>query len=153
MEGGAMKARTFQFDYAGLHGRPARCGLEIIELPDGKTVVIATELSDNPGVSVTNFAEQLATLVCKMFHLDPTKLVWIEHYPADPCPVCAGSGKSSKGKTCRTCGGRGTRREAASYDSVTLSVRHVRDGWLLSEPSWRPMTESTWRELGLEPRQ
>ena len=148
-----MKVRQFQFGYAGLHGRPARCGLELIELVDGRTVVIATELSDNPGVSVTNFAEQLATLVCKMFHIDPTKLVWIEHYPAECCPVCAGSGQSNTCNMCRVCGGRGTRREAASYDLVTFAVRQVRGEWLLSEPSWRPMTEATWRELGLEPRQ
>ena len=75
-----MTVREFHFDYAGLHGRPARCGLELIELPDRRTVVITTELSDNPGVSVTNFAEELATLVCNMFCIDPMTLVWIEHY-------------------------------------------------------------------------
>jgi hypothetical protein len=138
MEGGAMRIRTFRFDYAGLHGRPARCGLEIIELPDGRTVVIATEFSDNPGVSVTNFAEELATLVCKMFNIDPTILVWIEHYHADPCQVC---------------NGRGTRREAASYDRVTFKMRQVRGEWLLKEPTWRPVCQRDWKELGFEPRQ
>lgn len=93
-------------------------------------MVIATELSDNPGVSVTNFAEGLATLVCRRFSIDPEKLIWIEHYPADLCPICAGSGKSKPGTTCRACNGRGTRREAATYDLVTFTVRQVRDAWL-----------------------
>src|SRR4051794_20817669 len=100
-----MTIRQFHFDYAGLHGRPARCGLEIVELPNGRTVVIATELSDNPGVSITNFAEKLASLVCKMFDIDPTTLVWIEHYPAEPCPVCAGTGTANDGGSCRACEG------------------------------------------------
>lgn len=147
-----MKTRKFHFDYAGLHGRPARCGLEIIELSDGRTVVIATELSDNPGVSVTNFAEELATIVCRMFLIDPRKMIWIEHYPADPCSACAGSGETKSGASCRACHGRGTRREPASYDAVTFTIRKVRGEWLLSEPLWRPMKEANWRELGLEPR-
>ena len=148
-----MRVRKFHFGCDGLHGRPARCGLEIIELPDGRTVVIATELSDNPGVSVTNFAEELATLVCNGFSIDPNTLVWIEHYPADPCPVCAGTGKAKDGASCRACRGRGTRREAASYDLVSFKIQKVRGEWLLSYPAWRPMKEANWRELGLEPRQ
>jgi hypothetical protein len=70
-----MTGETFRFEYAGLHARPAACGLEIIRLADGRTVVIATELSDNPGVSVTNFAEELGTLVCTGWRIDPAKHV------------------------------------------------------------------------------
>jgi hypothetical protein len=147
-----MRVRNFHFDYAGLHGRPARCGLELIELPNVRTVIIATELSDNPGVSVTNFAEELATLVCNMFGIDPAILVWIEHYPADPCPVCAGTGKSKDGASCRACHGSGTRREAASYDRVTFKVQQVRGEWRMSEPAWRSMRDEDWRALGFEAR-
>jgi hypothetical protein len=147
-----MTVRTFHFDYARLHGRPAHRGLEIIELSDRRTVVIATELSDNPGVSVTNFAEKLATLVCNMFSIDLATLVRVEHYPADPCPVCAGTGKG-KYASCPVCQGRGTRREAASNDLVSFKIEKVRDEWHFADPQWRPMKESNWRELHLEPRQ
>lgn len=142
----------FTFDFAGLHGMPARCGLEIIPLFDGRTVVICTELSDNPGVSVTNFAEELAMLVCAGWNIHPERLVWIEHYPADPCPVCNGTGRREKGFSCRTCDGRGKRRGAATYDLVTFTVTKVQNQWILSEPQWRPMREEDWRGLGIPVR-
>jgi hypothetical protein len=144
-----MTTRNFTFDFAGLHGRPARCGLEIVGFADGRTVVFANELSDNPGVSVKNFAEELATIVCRMFLIDPAKLVWIEHYPADPCPICSGSGGKT-GRPCRACDGRGRRREAATYDLVALRLDPTGD---LSDPTWRPMREEDWRDLRLDPRQ
>ena len=43
-------------------------------------VVVATELDDNPGTSITNAAEYLATSVCKEFNINPFDLIWIEHY-------------------------------------------------------------------------
>ena len=47
-------------------------------------VVVATEVSDNEGTSMTNMAEELATMVCKAFDVKPDRLVWIEHYPERP---------------------------------------------------------------------
>jgi hypothetical protein len=76
--------------------------------------------------SVTNFAEKLATLACNMFGINPTTLVWIEHYPADPCPICAGTGTATDGASCRACDGRGKRREAASYDLVSFKIEKIR---------------------------
>jgi hypothetical protein len=152
MEGGTMTIPRFEFE--GLHGRKAACGFELRELPTGRAVVKVSELADNPGVSVTNFAEGLASIICNRFGIDPADLVWIEHYPVDPCPVCDGSGKRRDGtEVCRACDGRGQRREAASYDLVTFDVKRVRDQWVLSEPNWRLMKEEDWRELRLEPRQ
>lgn len=142
----------FTFDFTGLHGMPARCGLEVIPISDGRTVVICTELANNPGVSVTNFAEELAMLVCEGWNIHPEQLVWIEHYPADPCPVCDGSGRREKGPSCRACDGRGTGREVAAYDLVTFTVSEVRNRWVLSEPQWRPMREEDWRGLGIPVR-
>jgi hypothetical protein len=46
-----------------------------------QAVVIATELEDNPGTSVTNMAGPLATQVAQAFGLPLETLVWIEHYP------------------------------------------------------------------------
>lgn len=53
---------------------------------------------------------------------------------------------------CRACHGRGTRREAASYDLCSFKILKVQGECLLSDPAWRPMKEPNWRELNLEPR-
>ncbi|MBN1892322.1 MAG: hypothetical protein JW780_06025 [Clostridiales bacterium] len=66
--------------YKGLHG-PSKCELEIYE-HNGFTHVVFTELKDNPGTSITNFIERLATSVYRD-HL-PGKpiedIVFVEHY-------------------------------------------------------------------------
>jgi len=132
-----------RFDFRGLGGRPAWCRLELIPLVDGRTAVIVTEVSDNPGTSVTNAAEHLASFVCDRFRIDPDRLVWIEHY------------------------GYGGRRER-TYDLVTSSrqpiqkiqwseavLRYHPSGWqgYFEEPEWRAMTDDDWQALGVTPRQ
>jgi hypothetical protein len=67
--------------YRGLHGCPSYCWLRIYMTP-AQTVVLATELEDNPGTSITNMAAGLATEVVRTFGLPLDTLVWIEHYPA-----------------------------------------------------------------------
>jgi len=69
--------------YRGFHGFKSKCGLEIKKTADGVTVVF-TELPDNPGTSVTNFIEHLATLVYTHVLKDcPLESIrWVEHYPA-----------------------------------------------------------------------
>ena len=66
--------------YRGYHGCPSYCWLRIYQAP-GQTVVLATEVDDNPGTSITNMAEHLATEVTRTFGLSLGALVWIEHYP------------------------------------------------------------------------
>lgn len=132
-----------KFKYRGFNGRTARCRLELIPLSDDRTVVIATEVIDNAGTSVTNVAEYLASFVCDQFDIDPNKLVWLEHYGY---------------------GGR----HARTYDLVTFDrrvperiqwsqavLRYHPDGWpgYFEEPQWRPMTDNDWQGLGLQPRE
>src|SRR5213076_1744871 len=57
------------------------CDIEAHRRNDGKYVFVATELPDNPGTSVTNFAEHLATGMRSQYGLKPEELIWIEHYP------------------------------------------------------------------------
>jgi hypothetical protein len=141
----------FRFDYAGLHGRPAACGLEILPLAHGGTAVICTELSDNPGTSVTNFAEELASIVCRGWRIEPEKLVWIEHYPAGPCPVCGGSGARA-GLRCRACHGNGRTRATPAFDRVTFRVVRSGTAWHFAEPDWRPMRPHDWAALEISER-
>ena len=42
---------------------------------------IATELPDNPGTSITNYAEHLASALRGQYRLKPEEQIWIEHYP------------------------------------------------------------------------
>lgn len=66
------------------NGYPARCGIRVMWAPDSDLVVIATELPDNPGMSVTNAAEEIATTVWEEYgrgQVEPDQFVWLEHYP------------------------------------------------------------------------
>ena len=69
----------FTFKYKGFHGCDCVCNLEIYN-----NLVIITEREDNEGTSITNMAEHLATAICKQFDITPSKLIWIEHYRAEP---------------------------------------------------------------------
>ena len=64
-----------RYKFKGLGGSPSWCDLEIDK---NLSIIIVREARDNPGTSVTNFAEQLATMVCREYDLDINKLVWIE---------------------------------------------------------------------------
>ncbi len=71
------------FDYLGLHSFPSQCRLRVFEGPGLPLVVIATERADNPGTSVTNAAEVLATQVYQWLEYPARGIVFIEHYEKD----------------------------------------------------------------------
>jgi hypothetical protein len=80
--------------YEGYFGAPSICRLRVYAAPGRPAVAVATELVENPGTSVTNRADLLATttlcLAAIMFDADPNDIVWIEHYqgvPHDPMPA------------------------------------------------------------------
>ena len=73
-------------DYIGFHGCEAKCDIEVYRTPrvagiPPETLVVATELPDNHGTSITNAAEDLATAVCRVLEVSPQGFHWIEHYP------------------------------------------------------------------------
>lgn len=70
-----------RYDYKGFWNCDSRCDIEAHPRSDGKYVFVATELPDNPGTSVTNFAEHLATAMRSQYGLTPEEVIWIEHYP------------------------------------------------------------------------
>ncbi len=61
--------------YKGFWERPGCCNISIKE-----NIVIATELRDNRGTSITNCIELVASQVCKDFNIKPEDLIWIERY-------------------------------------------------------------------------
>jgi hypothetical protein len=61
------------------HYRLAHCRVRIYE-HEGQQVVVATEMEGNPGMSVTNAAEDIATQLAAAYNLEVDRLIWIEHY-------------------------------------------------------------------------
>lgn len=143
----AAGERIERFEYRGLHGCACFCALEIIPLSDGQTVVIATELKDNPGTSITNVAEHLASHVCERFAIDPDRLVWIEVYGYPP-PAGLRYDRTFDRVTFQ-------RRKPQKIAWSHSILKSQPDGWpgCFEEPQWRPMSVDDWRRLGLEPRQ
>lgn len=72
------------FQFIGHHGFPSKCGLEIRRKPSGTFLVIMSELEDNPGTSITNASESLATQIYYSFlaGVPPEQIEWMERYPA-----------------------------------------------------------------------
>ena len=110
----------------------AVCRIEAIRLADQRSLVIATEVPDNTGTSVTNACEELATQVCQRLALDPRQMVWVEHY-----------GYPSRCDPDRV----------RTYDLVTFASIQPRRSPIFEGPSWRPMMEADWQSLGLDPRE
>jgi hypothetical protein len=81
-------ASDYIHPYKDAGGRHAHCRVRIY-LPEEMhdvPVVICSELSNNPGGSITNSAEVVAEGVIRANEL-PTPLVWIEHWPKETTDV------------------------------------------------------------------
>jgi hypothetical protein len=81
-------ASDYIHPYRDAGGHPAHCRVRIY-LPEEMhdvPVVICSELSNNPGGSITNSAEAIAAGVIRANEL-PTPLVWIEHWPKEATDV------------------------------------------------------------------
>jgi hypothetical protein len=141
-----MSRRIEGFEYRGFHGCKCSCDLEIVERSDGRTLVITTEREDNPGTSITNVAEHLASYVCDCFGIEPEKLIWIEHY-GYPDPL-----HPKRPRTYDLVTFERQPPEQILWSPAVLSSKP--DGWpgYFDEPEWQPMEEETWREFGIEPR-
>jgi hypothetical protein len=61
------------------------CAVTLLFAKDGSGDVLAivTEVDGNPGASVTNAAENIATEIVATFGVDPRHLIYIEHYRTD----------------------------------------------------------------------
>lgn len=69
-------------DYAGYHGCASWCDVQI-ERAGEDVLVVVSERDDNPGTSVTNCAEVVATVVAARLRDVPVwRLRYVEHYPA-----------------------------------------------------------------------
>jgi hypothetical protein len=104
------------------------CGVEVFRRR-GRLTVVFTELHDNPGLSVTNCYEYLATdivigLIEEGMIEEPTTVRWIEHYEAWPA--------------------RGRLWARDTWDEVTLDW----DGTQFHTPTWRKLKGKRSPRLG-----
>jgi len=98
--------------------------------PDaGTVVVVATELPDNPGVSITNWAEYLATEIRRVYLTQGEALIWIEHYQERP----------------RRFDKRATIKE--TFDRVLMRW----NGYSYEEPEWKKFDRAGVERLIREP--
>jgi len=107
-------------------GIEARCEVAIRRsgrLQHSGAVVMLTELPGNPGMSVTNAFEYIATQVLRQNRLHPGRVIWIEHYPE-----------------------RG-RDLPETFDLVTLEWSEEPDGWTASHPDWQRISGELVAEL------
>ncbi len=74
--------------YTGNWGRDGVCRIRIFAAPDEVPVVVATELEDNTGPSITNFCEYIAAEVIARHFPERFEaeipLIWVEEYPRTP---------------------------------------------------------------------
>jgi hypothetical protein len=122
-------ASDYIHPYKDAGGHPAHCRVRIY-LPEEMhdvPVVICSELSNNPGGSITSSAEVVAEGVIRSNEL-PTPLVWIEHWPKDT-----------------------TEGGAETFELVVFSSYKVEErapylgetrAWI-GEPTWKPLDCAT----------
>lgn len=96
------------------------CLIERIDLPDDRVVIACAQPPGNPGTSITNCAEKIASQVCARFEIPVEQLVWLENYPG---------------------------LSPDEWDLVTFAEA-TPDGQL-EGPNWTPMTDAAWLALGL----
>lgn len=126
------KRGEYEYEYkpksSGIY---ARCNLKLYDNDRG-SIVILTELPDNPGQSVTNAAEEIATKAVGDFNLNPQATVWVEHYP--------------ERRTIKH--GRELVADKEEWAEVTFKWTHLsNDEWVASDPQWNHVTRSDVEDL------
>jgi hypothetical protein len=96
-------------------GIEAHCRLRVFQVGI-TTAFMLTELPENRGMSVTNFAHGLATLLLDEYGVAPNDASWLEHYPADAA------------------------RPQDTFDVIEFSWTRTNDVWRASNPQWRRVT-------------
>lgn len=107
------------------------CHLEVLKQGEA-ALVIATELSDNPGMSITNSSEQLATAVVNKFKLNPEKMVLIERYN-DEISYGVSTGLALPHN-------RDTKHDNYSRATYTWGYEVYHETWVASKAQWTHIT-------------
>lgn len=99
------------------------CLIERIDLPDGRIVIACIETAGNPGNSITNCVEEICFQVCERFEINPSKLIWLEHYDY---------------------------LEPSEWHMVQFGIKPPEGPFV--DPKWIPMDDQLWADLRLRPK-
>jgi hypothetical protein len=137
-----QKTNDYRYPFQGYYGSEAVCRIRVYEQEGKVPVVIASELLENTGTSITNMAEFLAAeIIAKHFPQrfeEELPVHWVEHYEPE----------------------RRGKREATDreYDLVTFATwtpkveyRHGRQRVKLGTPDWHPSTKEAVEQLIEQP--
>ena len=129
------------FTYTGLNDRPATTHLRIYVDPDNlqDPVVVATELHDNPGASITNTIEKLAAaLLLDLQEYGYNHFTLIEHYPhKGPVPEYLKHNPGAR-----------VDYESFSIVAMRLTENRNREGRrMFSKPEWNYISREQVEEL------
>ena len=113
------------FAYKSPNGADGICRIERINLQNEKVVILCEDINSNPGMSITNCIEYLATQICDQYDIGPEKLVLITHHDT-----------------------------WYSHDNewVLVSFEQRPPEHIFGDPNWEVMTVEDWRALGFRPR-
>lgn len=117
------------YEYGPDKRNPADRGRCVVRIWDSveAVVVMLTELPDNPGMSVTNACEDIATQIVQDFGINPHRTRFIEHYPEEKTVVY---------------GKEHVRKETFDEIFFTWDVRNQAD-----EPHWKPLAKEEVERL------
>jgi hypothetical protein len=82
------KVKDYEHRFKGLWRCDSRCRIRLYEgigVYSALVIGIATEIEENEGTSITNWAEHLAMEIGVLHNLSPNRLIWIEHYQDRGC--------------------------------------------------------------------
>ena len=118
---------TFEYQpHRNIRRTPSVCHLQVARRGDD-SLIIATELADNPGMSITNSSERLASLVVQQFGLNPAHMTFIEHYNEESYY------------------GQSLRRDPDHYSEVSYTW----EGNEAKHPQWKPLSFEAFVEVGI----
>ncbi len=66
--------------------RPNKCRIRIYWVTWEKAIVIATDITDNPGKKIANVTQEIINFVSNLYDLFPNKMMLVEHYPPSILP-------------------------------------------------------------------
>lgn len=104
---------------------PTICSVTIYHIGHNRYVVVISELDDNPGKSITNASEYIATELKKSAKLSNADVTWVEHY--------------TDWVTLENF----TRQRRHEYDTVEYTWNDNK----ASNPKWLPLDEDAFKKL------
>ncbi|VEP12268.1 hypothetical protein H1P_140051 [Hyella patelloides LEGE 07179] len=63
-----------------------RCRVRIYWITEEKAVIIATDVTKNPGRKVANVSKEIISFFSNLYNLVPGKTMLVEHYPMSNLP-------------------------------------------------------------------